>query len=232
MESSPCIAMSECLIRTAPLTSLLHATRHRARDDEEPEALFGRGVDCPAHVAPGGPAAWDHVELRSRSAILSPAVERDARTGRGSERPGLRRLASAGARPRFDVPVVLIVDDSEDNRELFAMCLERLGCRIELAIDGVDGLERARTTLPDVVLMDLAMPKMDGFAATRHMRLDPELSSVHIIAVTAFSDDVSTERALAAGCNAVLAKPCPPDVLCAYVEQALDSAGVRACDAG
>lgn len=132
------------------------------------------------------------------------------------------------------MPVVLIVDDSEDNRELFAMCLERLGYQIELAVDGLDGLERARKTLPTVILMDLAMPNMDGFEATRHIRMDPELSSVHIIAITAFSDAVSTQRALAAGCNAILAKPCPPEILAACVEAAVHPAvpAGRARDAG
>ena len=125
------------------------------------------------------------------------------------------------------MPVVLIVDDSEDNRELFAMCLERLGYRIELAVDGLDGLERARSTSPSVILMDLAMPRMDGFEATRQIRMDPELSSIHIIAVTAFSDAVNTQRALAAGCNAILAKPCPPDVLTACVENAVNAARAR-----
>ncbi len=141
---------------------------------------------------------------------------------------------SSGSRPRFDVPVVLIVDDSEDNRELFAMCLERLGYRIELAVDGVDGLERARSTFPDVILMDLAMPNMDGFEATRQIRQDPDLRSTHIIAVTAFSDLVNTQRALAAGCNAILAKPCPPDVLTACVENAVEGSRARgrARDAG
>jgi len=125
------------------------------------------------------------------------------------------------------VPVVLIVDDSEDNRELFAMCLERLGYTIELATDGLDGLERARATLPSVILMDLAMPNMDGFEATRQIRLEPRLSSAHIIAVTAFSDAINTERALGAGCNAVLAKPCPPEILTACVESAVEAVHAR-----
>jgi CheY-like chemotaxis protein len=130
------------------------------------------------------------------------------------------------------VPVVLIVDDSEDNRELFAMCLERLGYRIELAVDGLDGLERARATRPSVILMDLAMPNMDGFEATRQIRMDAQLASVHIIAVTAFSDAVSTQRALGAGCNAILAKPCPPEILTACVESAVQAAVARARDVG
>lgn len=160
-------------------------------------------------------------------------MKRGPSSERRGETQASRRSGTSGARARFDVPVVLIVDDSEDNRELFAMCLERLGYRIELAVDGLDGLERARATLPSVILMDLAMPNMDGFEATRQIRMDPKLaSSVHIIAVTAFSDALNTQRALSAGCNAILAKPCPPDVLSACVQSAVQAVVARARDVG
>jgi two-component system, cell cycle response regulator DivK len=104
---------------------------------------------------------------------------------------------------------------------LFAMILDGLGYTIELAVDGVDCLERARSARPSVILMDLAMPNMDGFEATRRIRAIPELASVHIIAVTAFCDAVSAQRALAAGCNEVLAKPCAPELLTARVQAAV-----------
>lgn len=162
------------------------------------------------------PAARHHVELPGRSDMLVSEVKR------------VPRSASSSRRARSDRPVILIVDDSEDNRDLFAMCLERLGYAIELAVDGVDGVERARETVPNVIVMDLAMPNMDGFEATRQIRMDPSLSSIHIVAVTAFSDAVTTQRALAAGCDAVLAKPCPPDVLTAYVETAVRGGQARA----
>ena len=124
------------------------------------------------------------------------------------------------------LPVILVVDDVQDNRELFSMVLERLGYRIELAVDGLDAVERARQLRPAVILMDLAMPNMDGFDATREIRSIPELASTHIIAISAFTDALSTERALACGCNEVLSKPCAPDRLTARVE-----AGVQARNA-
>lgn len=99
------------------------------------------------------------------------------------------------------------------------MALEHLGFTIELAVDGVDGVERAKELLPDVILMDLAMPNMDGFEATRAIREIPELAEVHILAVTAFSDAVSSQRALAAGCDEVLAKPIAPEALAERVEE-------------
>jgi CheY-like chemotaxis protein len=129
------------------------------------------------------------------------------------------------------VPLVLIVDDNADNRELFAMVLERYGYKIELATDGLEGLACARATTPTVILMDLAMPNMDGFEATRAIREEPALASVHIIAVTAFSDAVTTQRAFAAGCNEILAKPLSPEVLAARVETAVQATFDRARDA-
>lgn len=119
--------------------------------------------------------------------------------------------------------MILIVDDNEDNRDLFAMMLSRLGYGIELAIDGQDGVERARAVHPSVILMDLAMPNMDGFEAARRIRAIPELAAVRIIAVTASYDTVSAQRARAAGCDEVLGKPCAPEVLTACVETCLPS---------
>jgi CheY-like chemotaxis protein len=119
-------------------------------------------------------------------------------------------------------PIVLVVDDLEDNRELVSLVLGQAGYNVEIAVDGVDAVERARTVRPSVILMDLAMPNMDGFDATRAIRAMPELGErVHIIAFSAFADSVSVERALAAGCNEAIAKPCTPDRLVACIEDAL-----------
>lgn len=140
---------------------------------------------------------------------------RDETDGRPAERssPSLR----------VDTPIVLVVDDVEDNRDLYAMQLTRLGYRVELAVDGADGVARARAVRPNVILMDLAMPNVDGFEATRRIRAISRLASIRIIAISAFTDATNTQRALAAGCDEVLTKPCASDVLAARVE-----AGVRA----
>lgn len=122
---------------------------------------------------------------------------------------------------RSALPLILIVDDTEDNRDLYAMILGRLGYEVAVAIDGCDGVARARSLRPSVILMDLAMPNVDGFEATRQIRAIPEIASVPIIAVSAFTDARSVQRALAAGCDEVLAKPCPPAVLAGRVEKAL-----------
>lgn len=135
--------------------------------------------------------------------------------------------------PRFQRPLVLVVDDNEDNRELFALAVEGFGYRAALAVDGLDALERAKAERPDVVLMDLAMPRMDGFEATRAMREVPELASVPIIAVTAFTDAVSAQRALAAGCDEVLLKPITPEKLTQRIEAHVHAGAVmRGVEAG
>ena len=126
-------------------------------------------------------------------------------------------------RARVTLPSILVVDDIEDNRDLCAVILGRLGYPVEVASDGADGVERALATRPSVILMDLAMPNVDGFEATRQIRALPALAGIYIIAISAFSDAVSVERAMTAGCDEVLSKPCPPERLAERV-----AAGIRA----
>jgi CheY-like chemotaxis protein len=156
-------------------------------------------------------------------------LDRGARSEQRTEEPDPIWAPCSGTRARFASPVVLVVDDTEDNRDLYAMILGRLGYEVVVAVDGVDGVARARASRPSVILMDLAMPKLDGFDATRQIRATPEIANVHIIAVSAFTDALNVQRALAAGCNEVLAKPCPPAVLAGRVEKAV-RAHVRSVD--
>jgi CheY-like chemotaxis protein len=117
--------------------------------------------------------------------------------------------------------VILVVDDMEDNRDLVSIVLERAGYEVALAIDGLDAVDRARAVRPSLILMDLAMPNMDGFDATVAIRAIPELASVPIVALSAFADKVSVQRALSVGCNGAIAKPCTPETLLEAVEAAL-----------
>lgn len=109
----------------------------------------------------------------------------------------------------------------EDNRDLVSVILGQLGYHVEVATDGIDAVERARAIRPNIILMDLAMPHMDGFDATRAIRAIPELGEVHIIAFSAFADPMNVQRALAAGCNETIAKPCTPDRLVKQIQAAL-----------
>lgn len=127
-----------------------------------------------------------------------------------------------GGRLKQRPPVILVVDDNEDNRDLYAMALGRAGYVVAVAVDGLDAVAKAEAIGPVLILMDLAMPNLDGWEATKRIRALPELApDLQIIALTAFTDAVSIQRALAAGCNAALAKPCPPQVLLEHIATAL-----------
>lgn len=127
-----------------------------------------------------------------------------------------------GGRLRQRPPVILVVDDSEDNRDLYAMALGRAGYVVAVAVDGLDAVAKTEAIAPVLILMDLAMPNVDGWEATKRIRALPSSSpDLRIIALTAFTDAVSIQRALAAGCNAVLSKPCPPLSLLDHIAAAL-----------
>jgi CheY-like chemotaxis protein len=102
---------------------------------------------------------------------------------------------------------VLVVDDVVANRAVLADALEALGFEIHEAENGQDGLMRAEAVNPDLIVMDMMMPVMDGFEATRRLRQVAALKHVPLIAVSATTSPEDRERALAAGANAFLAKP-------------------------
>jgi two-component system, cell cycle response regulator DivK len=125
----------------------------------------------------------------------------------------------SGARTKFQPRTVLVVDDHDDNRELFATVLRGEGLVVITARDGVDGLEVAARERPDVVLMDLAMPIMDGFDAIERLRREEHGRSMLIIVASAFADRASRQRAMEVGADAFLAKPCSPRDLIALVNE-------------
>jgi two-component system, cell cycle response regulator DivK len=102
---------------------------------------------------------------------------------------------------------ILVVDDSEDMRDLIQRLLERAGYRVVVAEDGQASLTQAKRHHPDLILMDLSLPDMDGWEAVRHLRKMPEFRTTPIIAVTAHVSPQEEERAMAAGCTAHLGKP-------------------------
>ncbi len=102
---------------------------------------------------------------------------------------------------------VMVVDDNEDLREMLRYMVERLGYRVVEAENGREAIELARHRCPDMILMDLSMPVMDGFAATRLLREMEVMCHVPIVAVSANRREHSQAEALAAGCNEYLTKP-------------------------
>lgn len=104
-------------------------------------------------------------------------------------------------------PLILAVDDDEDNLLLLAYALEPLGCSLLTAVDGLMGLSLARTYQPDLILLDILLPYMDGAEVISQIRKDPKIQTVPIIAVTALANAQDRERLLRAGCNDYLSKP-------------------------
>lgn len=110
-------------------------------------------------------------------------------------------------------PLVLLVDDSEDSRTMYAEFFEAVGLRIAQAVDGDHGLWKILSLNPDVVVMDLAMPVLDGWEATREVRRRPKTRNIPVIVLTGQGTPENLERAKEAGADVVLVKPCPPDEL-------------------
>lgn len=102
---------------------------------------------------------------------------------------------------------ILVVEDNMDTYELMRIILELNGYETFLAMNGRDGVNAARKQNPDLILMDLAMPEMDGWEATRRIKKDPKTASIPLIAVTAHALPSERDRALKAGCDDYIVKP-------------------------
>jgi two-component system cell cycle response regulator DivK len=124
-------------------------------------------------------------------------------------------------------PLVLLVEDYDDARDMYRDYLEFSGFRVETARDGREALEKARAIHPDVVLMDLSLPGLDGWEATRILKADPATNGLRIIALSAHALGPEGERARAAGCEGFIAKPCLPADLVNQLAVFLKIAGVR-----
>ncbi len=107
----------------------------------------------------------------------------------------------------FAVPKILLVEDNEDNRDMLARRLQRKGYTVVLAVDGRQGVELATSAQPDLILMDMSLPVLDGWEATRLLKASPETSAVPVIALTAHAMSGDRERAIAAGCDDYDIKP-------------------------
>jgi CheY-like chemotaxis protein len=103
-----------------------------------------------------------------------------------------------------------VVDDYEDTRRIYTDYLRFAGFRVVAANDGAEAIAKAKELVPDVVVMDLAMPNVDGWQATEKLRDDPRTKDAYIMAVTGCIEDEHRRRAWISGCDAVLAKPVAP----------------------
>ena len=102
---------------------------------------------------------------------------------------------------------ILLVEDNEMNRDMLTRRLERKGFEVVIAIDGKAGIEMASSSNPDIILMDLSLPVIDGWEATRQIKADSTTRSIPIIALTAHAMDGDEKKALEAGCDDYDTKP-------------------------
>jgi CheY-like chemotaxis protein len=121
----------------------------------------------------------------------------------------------------------MVVDDSEDIRELLRVQLTQLGCRVVEAADGREAVEAVTKECPALILMDLSMPVLDGFEATRIIRKMEGASGVVILAFTAFGSGASRESAIAAGCDDYVRKHLDMNELSALLERHLNGGDAR-----
>jgi two-component system cell cycle response regulator DivK len=126
-----------------------------------------------------------------------------------------------------DSPLVLVVDDMEDGREICAEYLTYCKYRVATAEDGLEALAKADELLPDVILMDLSLPRLDGWEATRRLKSSDRTRHIPVIALTAHALMDAKNTALEAGCDAVVIKPCLPKELEVEIRRLLESRGLH-----
>jgi len=116
---------------------------------------------------------------------------------------------------------ILVVEDREDNRQILRDLLGNAGYELVEAVDGEQALAEYAKQRPDLILMDIQLPVMDGYETTRRIRADPESKAIPIIAVTSYALTGDEAKALAAGCNDYVTKPYSPRALLAKVREYL-----------
>jgi CheY-like chemotaxis protein len=110
-------------------------------------------------------------------------------------------------------PLVLLVDDFCDTRDLYRDYLEFLGYRVAVAETAEEALDRTFVLSPDIILMDMSLPGLDGWSATAHLKGDERSRNIPIVAFTGHVLETSRERARHAGCDAFITKPCEPSTI-------------------
>jgi CheY-like chemotaxis protein len=118
---------------------------------------------------------------------------------------------------------ILLVEDNEMNRDMLSRRLERKGYQVAIAVDGGQGISMVKTETPDLILMDMSLPVLDGWEATRQLKASPETRSIPIIALTAHAMAGDREKALEAGCDDYDTKPIEMPRLLSKIEALLPS---------
>jgi len=128
-------------------------------------------------------------------------------------------------------PLVLVVDDFQDNREMYAEYLAFSGFRVIQAANGKEALDQAFANRPDIIIMDLSLPVMDGWEATRRLKADQRTNAIPVVALTGHAMQGHSKGAIEAGCDSFVAKPCLPDQLVAEIRKMLSTPRLSAAKA-
>jgi CheY-like chemotaxis protein len=129
----------------------------------------------------------------------------------------LEEITAADSKPgtprpeRVRRPKVLVADDDLDARNMYGLYLQRMGCTVYTAVNGESAVDQAMTVLPDLIVLDLAMPHVTGWAAAKRLRRSPLTRGIPIVALTALPG--ARESARMSGCDAFMSKPCLPQLL-------------------
>ena len=105
------------------------------------------------------------------------------------------------------MPKILLVEDQEMNRDMLSRRLKKRGYEVAIAVDGAEGIEKARSEAPELILMDMSLPVIDGWEATRQIKSDESTRGIPVVALTAHAMSTDREKAMEAGCDAYETKP-------------------------
>ena len=121
-------------------------------------------------------------------------------------------------------PLVLLVDDYPDNRDIYVQFLTYSGLRVEEAENGYEALDKAFALRPNVIVMDLSLPGLDGWEATRRLKRDPRTRHIPVVVLTGHALAGHSQGAMDAGCDAFITQPCLPERLLEEIRSILDAA--------
>ena len=132
-------------------------------------------------------------------------------------KPGAPVPAAADTAP----PLILLVDDYEDNRDMYSQFLQFAGLRVMEAANGKEALSKTAEFMPDLIVMDLSLPGIDGWEATRRLKDDPRTRHIVVMALTGHALAGHSKGAMEAGCDAFVTKPCLPEQLLNEIRRVL-----------
>ena len=124
-------------------------------------------------------------------------------------------------------PLILVVDDYQDAREMYAEYLQFSGFRVAEARNGIEALEQAFALKPDLILMDLSLPGIDGWEATKQLKADERTKQIPVVALTGHALAGASDSARRAGCDSFVTKPCLPDDLVVEVRRMLGAVSTK-----